>query len=100
MSCALSFSASPKATWAALFELSDPSTATRMFLNNGVESEAACSLVRFMVLVSIRTLHPNSPSGRLNLSLMLFARILEPSSYCQIGVYRGNLRKRSLPHML
>src|SRR5438094_505054 len=45
-------------------------------------------------------LHPNSPLGTLSLSLMLFARILEPSSYCQIGVYRGNLWKRSLPHML
>src|SRR6266567_5065017 len=52
MSSALSFSASSSATWAALCELSDPSRATRIFLNNCFDAAWEGPTIYFTVFVS------------------------------------------------
>src|SRR6266566_3323467 len=52
MSSALSFSASSSAAWAALCELSDPSRATRIFLNSCFDAALEGSAIYFTVFVS------------------------------------------------
>src|SRR6266705_2303571 len=64
MSSALSFSASSSAAWAALCELSDPSRATRIFLNKGVDTGEDGSVIRLTVFDSIRLTHIQKRAGR------------------------------------
>src|SRR5438876_9097907 len=64
MSSALSFSASSNAAWEALCELSDPSRATRIFLNNCFDATWDGSAIYFTVFVSDLRTHTQLWAGR------------------------------------
>src|SRR6266566_9392411 len=64
MSSAFSFSASSSEAWAALCELSDPSRATRIFLNNCFDAMWDGSAIYFTVFVSNLLTHTQLRAGR------------------------------------
>src|SRR5438552_11837527 len=74
MSSALSFSASSSAAWAALCELSDPSRATRIFLNNCFDAAWEGSAIYFTVLVSNLLTNTQLYAGRKAFALTVGSR--------------------------